>query len=193
MRTLRPLLPPSAATTTRCRPEARARSWHHMPGCASSCYSTTWTDQSSPWLTLCWYSCPHPDSNNNTILFSENYPLAKVSLFSVFETKLKGQRQRLQGLHQFHNVKLESILFNDQILFFDLYLLGNAIQNQFWYLKNFALSMILKKRDNENDMIPVCWQRWAARLPWAPSPGRAWQARYRTRQDGPCYCCLPQI
>lgn len=104
MRTLRPLLPPSAATTTRCRPEARARSWHHTPGCASSCYSTTWTDQSSPWLTLCWYSCPHPDSNNNTILFSENYPLAKVSLFSVFETKLKGQRQRYQVLHQFHNV-----------------------------------------------------------------------------------------
>lgn len=62
MRTLRPLLPPSAATTTRCRPEARARSWHHMPGCASSCYSTTWTNQSSPWLTLCWYSCLHPDS-----------------------------------------------------------------------------------------------------------------------------------
>lgn len=38
------------------------------------------------------------------------------------------------------------ILFNDQILFFDLYLLGNAIQNQFWYLKNFALSMILQKK-----------------------------------------------
>lgn len=49
------------------------------------------------------------------------------------------------------------------------------------------------KKDHKNDLIPVCWQRWAARLPWAPSPGRAWQARYRTRQDGPCYCCLPQI
>lgn len=41
---------------------------------------------------------------NNTILFSENYPLAKVSLFLVFEPKLKGQRQRYQVLHQLHNV-----------------------------------------------------------------------------------------
>lgn len=81
-----------------------------------------------------------------TVLFSENYPLAKSSLFSVYEPKLKGQRQRYQVLHQFQNIKLESILFNDQILFFDLYLLGNAIQNQFWFLKSFALSMILKKR-----------------------------------------------
>lgn len=99
MQTLMHLLPPSAATTTRCRPEVRTHSWHHTLGCASSCYSTAWTDRSSPWLTQCWYSCPHP----------------------------------------------------------------------------------------------VCWQRWAVRPPWAPSPGRAWQAHYRTRQDGPCCCCLPQI
>lgn len=39
---------------------------------------------------------------NNTI--SENYLLAKVSLFLVFEPKLKGQHQRYQVLHQFHNV-----------------------------------------------------------------------------------------
>lgn len=49
------------------------------------------------------------------------------------------------------------------------------------------------KKDHKNDLIPVCWQRWAARLPWAPSPGRVWQAHYKTRQDGPCYCCPPQI
>lgn len=49
------------------------------------------------------------------------------------------------------------------------------------------------KKDHKNDLIPVCWQRWAARPPWVPSPGRVWQARYKTRQDGPCYCCPPQI
>lgn len=43
---------------------------------------------------------------NNTI--SENYLLAKVSLFLVFEPKLKGQHQRYQVLHQFHNVNLRA-------------------------------------------------------------------------------------
>lgn len=43
-----------------------------------------------------------------TVLFRENYPLAKSSLFSVYEPKLKGQRQRYQVLHQFHNVNLRA-------------------------------------------------------------------------------------
>ena len=39
---------------------------------------------------------------------------------------------------------------------------------------------------------PACWQRWAARPPWAPSPGPVWPAHSGPRPASPCCCCQPR-
>lgn len=76
---------------------------------------------------------------SNIILISENYPIVSV-LFSIYmyERELKGQCQWVHVQDPFYEVKLESKLFNNQILFSALYLLAIWKKKRFKILELFS-------------------------------------------------------